>query len=161
MIEKFSDLDDEQREQVIGYIRSRWSQYYTASREARKDAANFIAAANGGGAAAVLAFTGAVFKDNAALAQALPLRFAVAFFAAGMVCCALAHVVEYARLSGLFGRWRKEVGRLYADDLAFGVLQREDTDRASESEVVALFLIWVALACFAIGVGLGVLLLLT
>lgn len=157
---KFSDLDGEQREQVLGYVRSRWSQYYTASREARKDAANFIATANAGGAATLLAFTGAVFKDSSPLAQAVPLRLAIVLFAAGMAASALAHVVEYTRLSGLFALWRKDVDRLYADELIFDSMQQEDSKRASENEVIALMLIWVALACFGIGVGLGALLLL-
>jgi hypothetical protein len=158
--DKFSELEGDEREQVLGYVKSRWSQYYTASREARKDAANFIATANAGGAATLLAFAGAIVKESSPLAKALPLRFAIAFFAAGMLASALAHAVEYARLSGLFTRWRKDVDQLYADELIFDKMQRDDSTRASENEVIALLLIWIALACFGIGAGLGVLLLL-
>jgi hypothetical protein len=157
---KFSELDNEEREQVVGYVRSRWAQYYTASREARKDAANFIATANAGGAATLLAFSGAILKESSPLAKAFPLRLAIVLFAAGMLASGLAHAVEYARLGGLFAYWRKDVDLLYNDKTIFKNMREDDSRRATENEVVALMLIWIALACFGIGVACGALLLL-
>jgi hypothetical protein len=157
---KLSELPDEERDQVLAYVKSRWNQYANAARESRKDAANFVATINAGGAATVLAFAGAVLDKNAALAQALPLRIAICLFVLGMLLSALAHAAEHTRISGLFGKWRTDVDKLYNDVEAFGSIYDSDVKRASENEVVPLFLIWLALGCFGIGAGLGALLLL-
>jgi hypothetical protein len=156
---KLSDLEGEEREQALAYVNRRWAQYSSATRDTRKDAAKLIAAVNAGGAAAVLAFMGAVMKEGSPVAKALPLKLLISSFVLGVLLCAFAHAVEHARLSGLFVRWRSDVDKLYADALAFDKMQQDDVDRSGENESVAIFFIWTALVCFGIGAGLGIFLL--
>jgi len=153
---KLSELEGEEREQALAYVKGRWSQYYSATREVRKDAATLIAAINAGGAAAGLAFVGAVMKEGSALATSLPLKLTIAFFVVGTLCSALAHAVEHVRLAYLFSQWRADVNRLYDDLLGFDKMQRDDVKRAGKDESLAVVLVWVALMCFGVGAGLGV-----
>ena len=153
---KFSALVGDEREEVITYVKGRWTQYSAATRETRKDAATFIAAINAGGAVAVLAFTGSIMKDNPALAKALPLKLAISFFALGVLLSALAHVIEYARVNRLFAKWRTEVDRLYANTLDFDDMQHEDVLRSGERARIPTTCIVLALVCFAAGAGAGI-----
>src|SRR6266852_6211782 len=155
---KLSEIEGEEREQALAYVKGRWSQYYSATREVRKDAATLIAAINAGGAAAGLAFAGAVIKETSALATSLSLKLAISFFVLGTFCSALAHAFEHGRLSDLFKKWRSAVARLYVDEVGFDKMQREDEKRSGEREGVAVALIWIALVCFGVGAVLGILL---
>lgn len=157
--QKFSELDNDEREEVIAYVERRWLQYYSVSRETRKDAAKLIAVMNAGGAAALLAFLGAITKDGSPLARAVSLKIAIAFFVSGIVCSALAHTVEYTRLRGLFATWRAEVGKLYSDGVDFDTMQQVDVDRAGSNELASAFFVWAALGLFVLGAIVGLFLL--
>jgi hypothetical protein len=157
---KLSDLEGVEREQALAYVKGRWSQYYSANRDALKDAAKLIAVVNAGGAAAGLAFLGAIIKESSPLAKALlPMKLAIALFAAGILCTAMAHIVEHSRINGLFTTWRSDVSRLYSDDLSFDKMQREDAARAVDTELAARFFLWTGFACAVVGVVWGIFLL--
>lgn len=153
---KLSNLSGEARDHVLAYVKSRWSQYSSATREARKDATTFIAAVNTGGAAAVLAFTGSIVTNNPKLASAFPLKLALALFVVGVALSACAHVIEHARLSRLFAKWRADVKELYAYNLDFDVMQDDDDKRSRRHEFIPTLCIALALVCFAVGAGAGV-----
>ena len=156
---KLSSLAGDEREQTLAYVKQRWSQYYGASRDIRKDASNFIAIMNGGGAATVLAFSGAVFSEHPELANALPLKLSIFFFVFGVASSALAYVAEWLRLDGLFAKWRAATDQFYTDRIGFDDMYDEDIRRAAEIETISTLLISVSFACLAIGMGLGALLL--
>ncbi len=153
---RLSEIEDDQRQQVLDYIKGRWAQFASATRDARKDAATFIATINAGGAVALLGFIGSVVRDTPELAKAIPIRLALLAFVVGIACCGLAHAVENLRLSGLFSKWRDAVNRFYRDQIGFTRMMGDDVSRADEHDV-ANFLIWFALALFGIGAGLGLL----
>ncbi len=154
---KLSELDGIERDQALSYIRQRWSQYYTASREIRKDSGNFIAIMNGGGAATVLAFSGAIFTNKPDLANSWQMKAAIAAFVFGTICSGLAYIVEWLRLDGLFVRWRRAVDRYYGDQVGFDTLYEEDIRRSSENQIIATFLISIAFACLPVGAVLAAL----
>ena len=157
--QKFSKLESEEREQVVDYVEGRWSQNYSVARDTRKDAAKLIALMNAGGAAAVLAFIGAITKQQSGLAQPTPLKVTIALFVLGVVSSAIALVVEYVRLSGLFAKWRTDVNKLYADEVVFDKMQRDDVERSGQTEIASGFFVWGALICFALGAAVGIFLL--
>ena len=152
--EKLGALEGQEREQVLAYVRGRWSQLAAADREARKDAIKFTAVINAGGAAAVLAFMGTVLKDRADLATSLSLRLSLLFFVVGVLFCAFAYFVTHLRLRGLFEQWRKDVGRFYADEVDFTTMRKDDVERSEEPDG-AIFCICIALSCFGLALLLG------
>ena len=158
--EKLSELDGDERDQALAYVRQRWTQYYTASRETRKDGANFIAIMNGGGAATVLAFSGAIFANKPDLANAWQMKAAIVIFVLGIIFSALAYVVEWIRLGGLFEQWRRDTDRFYKDEITFDRFYEDDIKRSGQNQVIASFLISLAFGCLPIGAALGALLLL-
>lgn len=156
---KLSELENSEREQALAYVRSRWSQYSSATRESRKDVATFVATINAGGAVTVLAFAGAALQNHKELAEARPLRLAILCFVLGVILTAVAHAIENDRLKRLFEKWREDVDSLYIDKLSFNQIRLEDARRAGQREFAFGRLIWAALVCFVIGAALGVLLL--
>jgi hypothetical protein len=155
----YSELEDDSRPETLDYVRARWSQLSTASRDARKDAVKFIGVINAGGAATMLTFMGALLSTRSDLAKSFLLRAALISFVVGVCFSALAHAVENARISGLFAKWRTEVGRFYDDQIGFTSLRQEDIKRADDSDVTNFF-VGIAIAAFIIGAVLGVVLLL-
>ncbi len=156
---KLSGLDENEREQALAYVRSRWSQYSSATRDARKDSATFVATINAGGAAAILAFSGATLGKSGDISLALPLRLSILFFVFGVTLSAIAHVIESGRLNKLFADWRSGVDDLYNDKVSFNQLRLDDLSRAGNREPAFGRIVCGALICFMIGAFSGLILL--
>ena len=158
---KFSAVTPAEREEVRTYVSARWSQLFGAARDARKDAAKFIAAINTGGAAAILTVLAGTFKDGSpsSTQPVTALKLSLLFFVLGVMACSLSHATANARLSGLFQAWRKGVESYYGDEITFDQLTKQDIQRAQQFDY-AVFMIWMALGFFLLGAGLGMTLLL-
>jgi hypothetical protein len=157
--QKFSELEDDERKQALDYIRARWAQYASATREVRKDSATFVATINAGGAATLLAFAGAAYSTNKELLSSAPLRFSLFFFVIGITLTATSHAIESARLNSLFEIWRDGVKKLYGDTLSLNKLIEDDIARSGRHQGAAERFITAALFCFAIGAIFGLCLL--
>lgn len=149
-MQNHAELALEIQRQHIDQINQRWSQLYHLQKEWADKAINFLFFTNSGGAIAMLGFIGATQHVHFLVVLGLGIMLLGLIFVGILV----AHV--YHQMTGLFEAWRSDVKGYFQDRITWEKLNKDDELRSKDS-ILNLYLGYMSLGCFIIGITLGIL----
>lgn len=137
------------------YINQRWDQLYNLEKDAAHAAFHYLFMANTGGAAATLAFIGAVGRDRIGAAG----KTALVLFVIGVIVSGVSRARYFHWVSALFWNWKKLVQELEAGSKTWEVVVFADTQK-SKPGFWDYAIPYFSFACFIAGAIVGCLALL-
>ena len=147
---KFSETPEPIRKGRIDYINRRWEQLYELEKEAGLSALQYLFLTNAGGAAAMLAFIGAIGADKIGFGA----KLALASFVLGVVLLGISKAKQYHCMSRLFEHWKGLAGAYFGDKASYEYITEEDKKKTGE-DFFDYFFPYASFACFVLGAAIG------
>lgn len=149
---KISEASPELRQEQCAYINTRWKDLYTVQGAAAKAAQQYLFLTNAGGAAATLAFIGAVGASKIAVGA----KVSLIFFVMGLIFVGISRAKEFHRIMRVFAEWQSLANAYFKNEMAYESIIEIDKRTAVET-FWDYFFPYAAFICFIAGAIFGLL----
>ena len=143
----YANTHPDVKEQFEQHNQRRFNQLNDMVVSHAEGAWQFLLAVNGGGAAAMLAFIGAV----APLQKRWWPYLVLLAFVVGLVLVGIGRAYLFQRMNHLLKLWNTSMGRFYANEIEWLQVVRDDDAASNRRGWVAITIGWSAFAAFLVG----------
>jgi len=147
----FSQLSSIEKLYQTNTLSARWKQLYEIRQDATRNALNYLLLINAGGAAATLAFVGAIGVSNVDVTVLVALMC----FVFGIVISGVIYALDYHLTDKHLRRYTNNVNSYYRDKKHESEIEHDDQQRPWVNRL-GVSLGWLSFVMFLLGVGLGI-----